>query len=350
MPQASAPDGSGARYIWGHPVKVRNIAAVVIATLAVSGGGIATAATLIDSSDVKNNSLRGTDVRNGTIACKDLSKGLQNRICKTWPPKGTPGAKGDTGAAGAPGAPGSQGQTGAPGAPAGDSRAPRAVTAAALGGWLLAPYGDNSTVDGRGTENDVPNGTLTFAAPPAPAPLGSTALRYASKSGDYTTDPDAGRSVVAYVPLPAAAENRMLTDLTTASYSSLIDSTPQAALDAAFKMEVTGAKTVAGGIGYTTMVFEPYQNGASETADQWHRHNVRGGEVWSSRPLTSGDCTQANTCSVDTFLAQNPQAVVQSAKVMIGQNSGQGWPNFVGFVDDVRFGFDGDYARYNLGG
>ena len=44
------------------------------------------------------------------------------------------------------------------------------------------------------------------------------------------------------------------------------------------------------------------------------------------------------------------KAVVQTSKLVIGQNSGAAWPGFDGFVDDVRLGLDGEFTRYDLGG
>jgi hypothetical protein len=49
------------------------------------------------------------------------------------------------------------------------------------------------------------------------------------------------------------------------------------------------------------------------------------------------------------FIALNLDARVTTLKLRIGQNSGEGWTGFVGYVDDVRLGFDGDFDRYDLG-
>lgn len=73
----------------------------VMGLLVLAGG--AGAAALIDSSDVKNNSLKGADLKNGTVRLKDLSPGAKRRLRGQQGPKGdqgSPGAKGDTGATG----------------------------------------------------------------------------------------------------------------------------------------------------------------------------------------------------------------------------------------------------------
>jgi hypothetical protein len=114
------------------------------------------------------------------------------------------------------------------------------VLATGQHGVTLAPYGDNSQVDGRGSENTVDNGTITFAPPPLPPELGSQAARFASKSSDPATDPDAGRSVVAYLPLTGRP---LLSTLTYARYQSFVQDRSQAALDFEFKMEVFATGT-----------------------------------------------------------------------------------------------------------
>ena len=186
------------------------------------------------------------------------------------------------------------------------------------------------------------NGSITFAAPPAAPELGTRAARFASKTGDPATDPDAGRSVVAYLPL--ASRPPLLSTLTYARYQSFVQDQPQSALDIAFKMEVyaTGTGT------YQTLVYEPYQNG-SDVTGRWVEHNVLGGSIWSSR-IPSGQCSQALPCTFAQYLATYPDARVLTAKFVIGQISGQGWPGFVGWLDDARLGFNGQTVRYDFGG
>ena len=69
--------------------------AIVAVTALVLGGTGAVAAQLIT----------GKDIKNGSIASKDLNKKLRKKIKKS----GTAGAPGQTGPAGAPGAPGAPG-------------------------------------------------------------------------------------------------------------------------------------------------------------------------------------------------------------------------------------------------
>ena len=110
------------------------VVAVGLLAVAVLGGGTAAASGLIDSSDVKDNSLKSVDIRDHTLKVRDLSDsavatlqtgkpGPQGPKGDTGPvgpagPKGDPGAqgpKGDPGAQGPKGDPGAQGPKGAPG-------------------------------------------------------------------------------------------------------------------------------------------------------------------------------------------------------------------------------------------
>ena len=268
--------------------------------------------------------------------------------------KGDTGSQGPAGPSGPAGPAGPSGPAGPEGSPGLNSGEPRVVNEGNLQGWLLATYGDNSETPepglpgGRGPEPAyVVNGSLEFTTPPVTPPLGSKALEM------RTT---AGHPVVAYPPLPPG-NPPLLSELTSASYDSLIFSQPSPATDVGFQIEVVGSTSTHFGSGYTTVVFEPYQNGESETLDVWHHHviaagNSRTGKVWSTQAASSANpthCTQASPCPIQQWIEENPKATVLDAKLRIGQNSGAGWAGFVGYVDDVRLGF-GEYVRYDLGG
>ena len=240
------------------------------------------------------------------------------------------GVKGDPGATGPKGDKGDKGDRGL------DSDDPRLVTAGNLRGFTLAPKGDN----GSATDN----GTVTFAAPPVAPTLGTKSLKFTSANG---------KPVVVYLPLPSGYDavngpRPLLGEVTKVSYGSLIHAQPQNALDVGFQFEVLKAN-VGSTSGYTTVVFEPYHSGASETLDEWHRHSVDNSKVWSTRAVAGLGCTQAAPCSFREFREANPYAEVLTAKLRIGQNSGDGWPGFEGYVDDLSFGF-GPVTRYDLGG
>jgi hypothetical protein len=279
---------------------------------------------------------------------------------------GTPGAPGAPGAPGSPGQPGpegpqgpqgekgetgTQGPQGPQGQPGMNAGEPQVVTASALDGWVLATYGDNSETsepgypNGRGSEPaNVANGTLEFATPSVAPSLGTKSLK-------ITTT--AGHPVVAYPPLPPG-NAPLLSELTTAGYNSLVTASSSEFNDVSLQIEVVESKATHFSSGYTTVVYEPYQNGENTVVGEWHHHVVaaggqRSGLVWSTQALPSGECSQNAPCALSKFIEQNPEAVVLDAKLRIGQNSGTGWSGFEAYVDDVRLGF-GEYNRYDLGG
>ena len=83
---------------------------VAILALFLAVGGVGYAATTIGSAQIKNNSIRSGDVRNGTIMPKDLSAKTRSLI------RTANGARGNTGARGLEGATGPVGPAAAAGA------------------------------------------------------------------------------------------------------------------------------------------------------------------------------------------------------------------------------------------
>ena len=310
---------------------------MILGTIAVVLGltGTAAAGSLITSAKIKDGTIQGRDIRKGTIRADRLSASVRGQLAKTNSAavKGEKGDKGDPG----PTLQGSPPQKGEKGDAGLDADQPRTVSADALRDFTLAPNGDNG--------DSTANGTVDFAAAPVAPTLGSKSLHFES---------DSGKPVVVYAPLPsgyngATGPRPLLAELTKSSYGSLIHSQPQNALDVGFQFEVVKSAATHFASGYTTVVYEPYQNGSSEKLDEWHRHSVDTGLVWSTQALPSGHCSQAVPCPFAQFVSENPQAEVLTAKLRIGQNSGQGWSGFEGYVDDVAFGF-GPVTRYDFGG
>jgi hypothetical protein len=86
--------------------------AAVVATALLVGATTATAASLIGSAQIKNNSIQSKDVKNGTLKSADLAPGTAKAG-----PAGPQGPQGPQGPAGTPGGPqGPKGDTGAQGA------------------------------------------------------------------------------------------------------------------------------------------------------------------------------------------------------------------------------------------
>ena len=96
-----------------HITRQRPSASIVVAVLAVviASAGSATAAGLITSSQIKNNTISSADIHDGTIRSVDVrNNSLVVDDFKTGQiPEGPRGATGATGPGGAPGAPGRDG-------------------------------------------------------------------------------------------------------------------------------------------------------------------------------------------------------------------------------------------------
>src|SRR3954471_15112325 len=89
---------------------------VAVAVLVLALGGTATAAKLITSRDVADNSLTGADIKAGSLERSDLSASARKALQGAAGPRGATGAAGATGATGATGPAGPAGATGARGA------------------------------------------------------------------------------------------------------------------------------------------------------------------------------------------------------------------------------------------
>jgi hypothetical protein len=266
---------------------------------------------------------------------------------------GPQGQKGDKGDKGEKGDKGDKGDTGT------SADQPRVVTDGALQGWQLLPRGTNPDPTDNGVIAFRADGPRNTDAAPKDylPPLGAGSLKFASTNG---------KNVSAIVPLgpgnpgtatPSTVDGLggpSVADLTTATFASYVATQPQPGLDVAFKVVVLGANTGTTS-GFTTLVFEPVNNAAQGTTElgRWHRWYPSRGNWWSTRALASGKCQNAagptGWCTLAQFVADNPNAVIASIRLEIGQNSGAGWSGFEGYVDDVRLGLDGIAIRYDLG-
>jgi hypothetical protein len=78
--------------------------------------------------------------------------------------------------------------------------------------------------------------------------------------------------------------------------------------------------------GFTTFVFEPYENGAV-TPGAWQQWNVASGQLWSSRTVTDGTCAVVAGAggppfyTLTTLKAMCPNAVVVQFGVNVGSNN-----------------------------
>jgi hypothetical protein len=90
--------------------------------------------------------------------------------------------------------------------------------------------------------------------------------------------------------------------------------------------------------GFTTLVFEPYQNGtvASSTWQQW---NVAAGQFWSTRSFTDGTCSvTAGGGGAPFYTLAGLKAACPNAKVIgFGVNIGSNNPSYDVYTDGVAF-------------
>jgi hypothetical protein len=128
--------------------------------------------------------------------------------------------------------------------------------------------------------------------------------------------------------------NVALSDITDLSYYTKQVSGPSyAAASYQVAVDLNGDETG----GFTTLVYEPYQNGT--VASGWQYWDVDAGDLWSSRSFTDGDCSVtagaggAPFYDIDDLADDCPDAVVIGFGVNIGSNN----PSYNVYTDGVTF-------------
>jgi hypothetical protein len=178
------------------------------------------------------------------------------------------------------------------------------------------------------TQDDTrPGGTVSFTTTwGAPAGLGVGALELTT---DATTSAKAGLYNHTMAGMPLA-------DVTALAYWTYQASgPPHAAASYQLQIDVNGLSTPGG---FTTLVYEPYQNGVVQ-AGVWQYWDVDAGHFWSTR-LTpaNGTCVLlpgfggAPFYTLADVVACYPDAVVVGIGVNIGTNN----PGYVVATDGVQ--------------
>jgi hypothetical protein len=90
--------------------------------------------------------------------------------------------------------------------------------------------------------------------------------------------------------------------------------------------------------GFTTLVFEPYQNGTVATGT-WQFWDVDAGQFWSSRSFTDGTCSvTAGAGGAPFYTLLGLQAACPNATVVgFGVNIGSNNPSYDVYTDGVTF-------------
>lgn len=135
------------------------------------------------------------------------------------------------------------------------------------------------------------------------------------------------------------AASTALADVTELSYSTKQNSASFVSGDASYQLVTCLGGVVAGScVGFTTFVYEPYQNGVV-VPGTWQSWDVDAGQLWSSRSYTDGTCTVvaggggAPFYTLADLKAACPNAVVSGFGVNIGSNN----PSYDVEADLVNF-------------
>lgn len=176
---------------------------------------------------------------------------------------------------------------------------------------------------GWGQADTRPGGSVSIVADPT-APGGSAALQL---STDGTNAAKAQYIHGADTPLA---------QVTTLSYFTrqVAGQAGIAAPSYQLLVDLNGA----GAGGFTTFVYEPYENG-TVVANTWQQWDVSGGQFWSSRSFTEGTCSvQAGAGGTYFYTLSGLQAACPNAVVIgFGVNVGSYNPSYLVEADLVNF-------------
>jgi len=136
------------------------------------------------------------------------------------------------------------------------------------------------------------------------------------------------------------AANVPLSDVTELGYSTYQQSANFPGGDASYQLPVClgGVDSSGHCVGFTTFVYEPYENGAVVNG-QWQQWDVDAGLFWSSRTVALGTCNTtagaggAPFYTLSAINAMCPDAVA----VGFGVNVGTFNPSYSVYVDFVNF-------------
>jgi hypothetical protein len=307
-------------------LKTVAVAAVVSGAMSVSVAG---AATLITGANVKNGSLTGLDIKDGSIGVKDLAKSAKPKNGKngtigangtngTNGANGASGAKGDTGAAGAKGDTGATGATGAKG-DKGDAGQDAAYSIKSL-----VPYAaDESTAQNNEWRSYKPDG---FDAPT------TTIDGQGIKFGPFANDTD-WTSAYTY-----ALKGVRLRDIAALSYSTKYTGGSPSAAPYIVIVTESGDH----------VMFSPAANaalgGVGPVADTWQRWAITKGGV------TYNDDGQNPTDTWDDIVAAHGDDTVDYVQVQAGAGPGtSGSTSHVRNLTVEAVGAQAEYGSYTFG-
>lgn len=315
-------------------INIRSAVIALLVSIGVSGAAGATAATLLTGADVKNNSLTGADIKNvrggdiadGTITCRDLTKTLQSLCVKQQAapgvtvnaPKGetgAPGPKGSTGPTGSIGAPGANGVDGQPGppGPAGQSAVQRVT---AFGGDFEGFESNGCDPEGPKGAISIANGHLTF--------------------GQFV---DGNASASAYTGLYNGLK---LKDISAIAYDARYDQTPdQHGGTPYFRIFLDGDAH--------DVIYSPNSQGRTVNSHDWHHEDVTAGVLRFDDDGGDGSGPYGiNGADWETVKADQGDREISGVYVSMGCQGAYS-DQALGFVDNLSLTVAGNKTTFDFG-
>lgn len=194
-------------------------------------------------------------------------------------------------------------------------------------------YVTPSNTQGWSTADTRTGGAVTIVADSS-APSGEAALQLTTDSSTFAK--------AQY--MHAADANMLLSDVTDLSYSTKQVGASFDSGDASYQIPVY---LQGGTSGFTTLVYEPYQNGDVETG-VWQSWDVDAGQFWSSRSVTCSNGSITAGGGGEPFYTLSeiqemcPEAVVLGYGVNVGSNN----PSYT--VETDLFRFNGKLYDFEL--
>ena len=185
-----------------------------------------------------------------------------------------------------------------------------------------------TNTQGWSTADTRPGGAVNFVVDPS-APAGNGALQLTT---DATTTAKAQYLHAASTPLA---------NVTALGYDTKQNSASFAGGDPSYQLVTClggGTPGTASCVGFTTLVYEPYQNGVVAPG-AWQSWDVDAGQFWSTRSYSAGTCTVvAGGGGAPFYTLAGLQAACPNANVGgFGVNIGSNNPSYDVETDLVRF-------------
>lgn len=192
------------------------------------------------------------------------------------------------------------------------------MSASAATNVVVAP----TNTQGWSTADTRPGGAVSFVED-ATAPLGTGALKLTT---DATNAAKAQYLHAANVPLSEVTNLGYFSKQNSASF---VDGAPSFQL----LVNLTGTS------GFTTFVYEPYENNGTITQGTWQSWDVDAGQMWSSKTVSSGTCNVVNGAGGPPYytLAQLKTDCPNAVVIGFGVNVGSYNPSYDVEADGVQF-------------